>query len=152
MPVKPFSEYNGSINVNYNQINFLWPYYTFDTVDSRLTSHKRNSIVFICTSACVYLGCRQKCFQYQLVRFIPVISIIQGFFGTWLSLYTLYSLSSHLNFHLVYKNIADFVNFLRENDFEKQPVLSSNLSWFRDIKKTFYVVLNITQPSAPYKY
>ena len=48
------SEYNSSINVNHNRMDFFWSYYTFDTVHSRFTFHKELSYFHMYFHMCLF--------------------------------------------------------------------------------------------------
>ena len=111
----------------------------------------KSSVIFLCTSICVYLGCKWKCFQFQFVTFI-LISIIQSFSGTWFVIIHVKLSILSFKFQFWPQKYSRLSQFSLRKWFWETTCLSSNLSQFRDNKKTFYVVLNIMQPSAPYKY
>lgn len=129
-----------------------WSYYTSDTFDSKFTSHNKNSIVLVCASIYVYLGCRWNFFNFNLLALFPLFLSFKVSLEPDSSLYICYT---HCPFiyisYFVHKNIADFVNFLRETEFEKQHVCLVIYLGSEIFRKTLYVVLNVAQPLAPHK-
>ena len=100
---------------------------------------------------CAYLGCKWKCFQFQFVTLI-LIPIIQNFSQTWFVITHVKLTILSFKFQFWPQKYSRLCQFSLRKWFWETTCLSSNLSQFRDTKKTFYVVLNIIQSSAPYKY
>lgn len=98
-----------------------WISYGHVTVHSRFTFHKRTQLFSYVLPYVFIWDVNGNVFNFNLLYLFSFLSF-RIFLEPDLWLYMLNSLSSHLSFNFGHKNIADFVNSLWENDFEKQPV------------------------------